>query len=231
MKYKLYNDDCLEVMKLIPDKSIDMILCDLPYGTSSSTWDKPINLKSLWEQYKRIISNTGSIVLFASGQFIPKLLNSNLSWYKYRWIWVKNHSTNFVHAKNRPMSKTEDVLVFSHAPMGHKSQLGLRRMKYNPQGLIACTETVKAGKSKFGGIMTKRPSHKQEYTREYINYPTDILTGFAEKTPSKKFHTSEKPIPLLEFLIKSYTDEGMTVLDNCMGSGTTGVACVNTNRN
>ena len=227
---QLYNGDCLEVMKQIPDKSVDLILCDLPFGTTASNWDKIIPAKKLWERYEALISNVGSIVLFASGQFMPYLLTSNLALFKYQWVWVKNRSTNFVHAKNRPMTKCEYILVFSKAPMGHISQLGDKRMVYNPQGLIPCQQIQHASKNRFGTTTGKRPSHKSEYIREYINYPSDVLLNFSEAVGTKKLHTNEKPINLLEYLIKTYTNEGDTVLDNCMGSGSTGVACVNTGR-
>ena len=229
-KIILKRGDCLELMKDIPDKSIDMILCDLPYGTTASNWDKIIPAEELWKQYDRIITDTGSVLLFASGVFEPRVMLSNIENYKYKWVWVKNNSTNFVHSKNRPMTKHESILVFSKAPMGHLSQLGDKRMTYNPQGLVPINKTIKAGKSKFGTIAGVRPSHKEEYNVEFTNYPTDVLMDYPEVPSNKKLHTNEKPVPLLEFLIKTYTDEGSTVLDNCMGSGSTGVACVNTNR-
>lgn len=234
MSIELYKGDCLEVMKSIPDKSVDMILCDLPYGVTASKWDKIIPSSELWEAYERIISDVGSVVLFASGQFMPYLLSSNLPLYKYLWVWVKNNSTNFVHAKNRPMTKCEYILVFSKAPMGHISQLGDKRMVYNPQGLIECHKEIKQGKGRFGTVAGERPSHfakEDVFVREFTNYPTDVLTNFSDVPTNKKIHTNEKPVALLEYLIKTYTQEGDTVLDNCMGSGSTGVACVNTNRN
>ena len=128
------------------------------------------------------------------------------------------------------MTKHESILVFSKAPMGHISQLGDKRMTYNPQGLIAVNKTIKAGKGRFGTVAGVRPSHKSEFVREYTNYPTDILLDFPEPSANEKVHTNEKPIALLEYLIKTYTNEGDIVLDNCMGSGSTCVAAVNTNR-
>jgi site-specific DNA-methyltransferase (adenine-specific) len=218
-------------MKDIPDKSIDMILCDLPYGTTASEWDKLIPSDKLWEQYNRIIKDNGSVLLFANGLFEPRAMLSNLKDYKYKWVWIKNNSTNFVHAKNRPLTKHEDILVFSKAPMGHISQLGTKRMKYNPQGLIRVDKTIKAGKGRFGTVAGIRPSHKEEFIREYTNYPNDVLLNFPEVSAGKKMHTNEKPVALLEYLIKTYTNKNDVVLDNCMGSGSTGVACINTNRN
>lgn len=230
-KYSLLQGDCLTILPQIPSTSIDLVLCDLPYGTTASTWDKAIPMDRLWEQYKRLIKPNGVIVLFASGIFVPRVILTNLPWYKYMWIWVKSNSGNFVHAKNRPLTKHEQILVFSPAPMGHKSQLGDKRMTYNPQGLIPCHQTIKAGKGRFGTVAGVRPSQKTEFEREYTNYPTDVLMEFPEVAASKKLHTNEKPIPLLEYLIKTYTDEGALVLDNCMGSGSCGIACQNTNRN
>ena len=229
----LRHGDCLEIMKDIEDKSVDMILWDLPYGTIASKWDKHIPSNKLWEQYKRLIKDNGAIVLFSSGSFTPRLMLSNIENYKYKYVWIKTNSTNFVHAKNRPMTKHEDICVFSKAPMGHVTQLGDRRMVYNPQGLIQCNQIQKQGKARFGTIAGERPSHLNEndtFIREFTNYPTDVITEYKDLPPNKKLHTSEKPVPLLEYLIKTYTTEGETVLDNCMGSGSTGVACVNTNR-
>lgn len=230
MSVTLHNGDCLEVMKTIPNKSVNLVLCDLPYGTTASNWDKLIPADKLWKEYKRILKDNGSVLLFASGQFVPYVMLSNLGEYKYTWIWIKNNSTNFVHAKNRPMTKHEQILVFSPAPMGHKSQLGDKRMVYNPQGLVKVDKTIKAGKGRFGTVAGVRPSHKAEFQREFTGYPTDVLVDFPEVPSNKKLHTNEKPIELLEYLVRTYTEEGDIVLDNCMGSGSTGVACVNTNR-
>lgn len=221
------NMDCLVGMKQIPDKSVNLILCDLPYGTTSSKWDKLIPADKLWKEYERIITDNGVILLFASGSFVPKVMMSNIDLYKYSWVWVKNNSTNFVHAKNRPMTKHELILVFSKAPMGHKSQLGNRRMTYNPQGLVPCQQIKKQGKGRFGTVAGNRPSQLKEeesFVREWTNYPCDVITDFVDLPPNRKLHTNEKPVPLLEYLIKTYSNEGDTVLDNCMGSGTTGMA-------
>lgn len=229
MDNKLYNQDCMEVLPQLEDKSVDMILCDLPYGTTASKWDKILPMDKLWEQYWRLLKPNGSVVLFASGQFVPRLMMTALDFYKYMWIWIKRNGTNFVHAKNRPLTKHECILVFSKAPMGHKSLLGNNRMTYNPQGIIDCHKEYQSGKNKFGTIAYVRPSHKKTVEREYTNYPSDILMDFPKDKPS--LHTNQKPVALLEYLIKTYTNEGDTVLDNCMGVGSTGVACVRTNRN
>jgi site-specific DNA-methyltransferase (adenine-specific) len=231
LKNKVICGDCLEVMKDIPDKSIDMILCDLPYGTTACKWDSILPQDRLWDEYKRIISDVGSVVLFCSGQFTPYLMASNLEMFKYKYVWVKQNTTNFVHAKNRPMTEHEDILIFSKAPMGHISQLGERRMIYNPQGLTEINKDIKLGNGRFGTVAGKRPSHKEVFKRTHTGYPTDILWQFNEVATNKKLHTSEKPIPLLEYLIKTYTNEGDLVLDNCIGSGTTAIASIRTKRN
>lgn len=218
-------------MEDIPDKSIQLVLVDLPYGTTASNWDKEIPVDKLWKHYNRIIKSNGTFLFFANGIFTPRVMASNLKDYKYRWVWIKKNSTNFVHAKNRPMTKSEDILVFSKGSMGHASQLGEKRMIYNPQGIIPVNKIRKNGKANFTNTLAgKRPSHKDEFIVEYTNYPTDILMDYPEVTPQLKQHPNEKPIKLLEFLIKTYSNEGDTVLDNCMGSGTCGVACKNTNR-
>lgn len=228
---KIYCCDCLKGMQAIPDKSIDMILCDLPYGTTACKWDSIIPQKELWNNYKRVISDNASIILFSSGRFTPYLMASNLKMFKYKYVWLKNNTTNFVHAKNRPLTEHEDILVFSKAPMGHKSQLGDKRMEYNPQGLIEINKVIKAGRGRFGTVAGIRPSHRKEFKRTHTSYPTDVLTGFPEPSANCKQHTSQKPIALCKYLIKTYTNEGDIVLDNCMGSGTTAVACKKLNRN
>ena len=229
---KVILGDCLEVMKDIPDGSVDCVICDPPYGTTASNWDKALPMSKVWEHYQRVLKPTGTVVLFANGIFTPRVMASNLDQYKYRWVWIKKNSTNFVHAKNRPMTKSEDILVFSKGAMGHVSQLGNKRMTYNPQGIIPVNKVRKNGKANFTNTLAgKRPSHKDEFVVEYTNYPTDILEEFPEVSPARKLHTNEKPVALLEYLIRTYTNENETVLDNCMGSGSTGVACINTNRN
>ena len=215
-------------MKDIPDESVDMILCDLPYGTTACKWDSIIPFEILWKHYNRVIKNNGVICLFGSEPFSTHLRTSQIDNYKYDWIWVKSNGScsGFVHAKNMPLKKHEIISVFSKAPIGHISLLKERRMKYNPQGL-SYKPTKEISKKKFGNTVGKRPSQVEEYTREYINYPVSILNFDSEKG----LHPTQKPVPLLEYLIKTYTNENETVLDNCMGSGSTGVACVHTNRN
>jgi len=222
VKTKLLQGDCLELMKDVPDKSIDMILCDLPYGTTECKWDMLIDLKLLWKEYERIIKDTGMIILFSGEPFTTTLINSNLKLFKYDWIWVKNNSTGFLNAKVRPMKKHENIIVFSKSPITSTSN----NTTYNAQGLLETNKT----KTNFSTESTgERKSRKTgtTYTQKFTNYPNSILNFNYDK---QKLHPTQKPVALFEYLIKTYTNEGELVLDNCMGSGTTGVACVNLNR-
>ena len=231
MDTKLLHGDCLEVMKEIPDKSIDMILCDLPYGTTACKWDTPIDLSELWIQYKRVIKDGRAIVLFASQPFTSKLVSSNFGWFKYSWVWMKNRATGHVHAKNKPMKIHEDVCVFSNGVTIHEGQ-SINRMVYYPQGLEKMPKgTPRRTRHDSGDdtVMSARKSHKPtEYT--HTGYPVSVVQ-FQIEMNDKRFHPTQKPVALCEYLIKTYTNKGETVLDNTMGSGSTGVACVNTNRN
>ena len=209
---KLIHGDCLQEMKNIPDKSIDMILCDLPYGTTQNKWDSIIPLEQLWEQYKRIIKDNGAILLFGSQPFTTILNYSNISNYRYEWIWIKNNSTGFQLANKRPLKKHEVISVF------YKKQ-----PTYNPQGLIEYNKTNKRGS--MGENWSEMNSNN--YIQKWTNYPTQILEYKHDK---QKLHPTQKPVALLEYLIKTYSNECEVVLDNCMGSGSTGVACINTNR-
>ena len=152
---------------------------------------------------------------------------SNIEEFRYDWIWTKSQAADFVHAKNRPMKNYEIISAFCQYPMGHKSQLGDKRMPYNPQGLVPCHK-VKNGKNKFGTNIGKRPSQVDEYIAEFTNYPNAVI--HFDQT-GKKLHPTQKPVELLRYLIRTYTDEGMLVLDNCMGSGSTAVACLKEKRN
>lgn len=339
---ELYNEDCIEGMKRLADNSVDMILTDLPYNLTSCKWDlTPINLEEMWVQFKRILKPCCSAVLFASGRFVYKLVSSNVEQFKYKWIWVKNAPTFFIHAKNAPMRKFEEILVFSDGSINHVS-CSAKRMKYNPQGLVDCI-SLKDNKGKvtgvqvtgrlvrhdggykangelkhsqlsspivaknsnradsiigerpsravgttfvreatgyptdvlefeelpdtrfihttdkasdvcvqggalkgnwrdranwersgrlkaFGEVFGARPSHVDWYIQEQTGYPSDVLS-FKVPASTKKLHPSQKPVDLLEFLIRTYTDEGETVLDATMGSGSTGVAAIQAKRN
>ena len=215
---KIYNEDCLEGMKRIDDKSIDMILCDLPYGTTQNKWDSVIPLDELWKEYKRIIKDNGVIVLTSQGIFTAKLMLSNEKWFKYKLVWVKSKATNFLNAKKQPLRKHEDICVFYN-----------KQPQYNPQ--MTEGEPYDKGVRKnqlTGSYGDFNPVHVKS---EGMRYPTDVVYFKTAESEGKVYHSTQKPVALFEYLIKTYTDEGETVLDNCIGSGTTAVACLNTNRN
>lgn len=221
---KIYNMDCIEGMKEISDKSVHMILTDLPYEMIGSSWDKIIPMEELWEQFLRVITDDGAIVLTASGTFATKLLLSNPEMFRYKWIWNKNSAGNFVNAKNRPLTSFEEVLVFS------KSQAinGIdNKMKYNPQGLKRVNKQAKGTAGKSDTYYGKRKGDKDVYVQEYTNYPKDVLTFPVVR---KGVHISQKPVSLFSYLIKTYTNKGEVVLDATMGSGTTAVSCIETDR-
>jgi DNA modification methylase len=208
----VYNEDCLEGMNRIEDKSIDMILCDLPYGTTACKWDTIIPLDVLWKEYERIIKDNGAIVLTASQPFTTILINSNIKLFKYCWVWEKEQSVNFLMAKKQPLKVHEDICVF------YKKQC-----IYNPQ--MTMGKSYISGKGDSGEVTgkVKKIQTKNTGTR----YPKSIIRFNRERG----LHPTQKPVSLFEYLIKTYTNEGDLVLDNCMGSGTTAIACMNTNRN
>jgi site-specific DNA-methyltransferase (adenine-specific) len=217
-KIELIQGDCLEKMKDIPDKSIDMILCDLPYGTTACKWDTIIPFEPLWEQYKRIIKDNGAIVLTASQPFTSALVMSNIKMFKYEWIWEKTIGTNFALVKKQPSKKHENILVF------YKKQ-----PKYNPimttgKPYIDVRKKVRKSVGVWGGGTMDRTPINNTGTR----YPSTIQV-FSNGN-NKSLHPTQKPVALFEYLIKTYTNEGDLVLDNCMGSFTTAIACLNTKR-
>lgn len=218
---KIYNQNCLDGMKEINDKSIDMILCDLPYGTTQNKWDSVIPLDELWQHYERIIKDNGCIALFSQTPFDKVLGCSNLKLLKYEWIWKKNKATGFLNSKKMPLKEHENILVFYK-----------KLPTYNPQGLIKKEKPTinkgNRGKKQQGAGGTNYGKATKDAIQEYENYPKDILEF---PVVMKPIHPTEKPVDLCEYLIKTYTDEGELVLDNCMGSGTTAIACLNTNRN
>ena len=218
--------DCLEGMKYIDDKSIDMILCDLPYGKTACKWDKIIPFEPLWEQYKRIIKDNGAIVLFGSQPFTSMLIMSNLKWFKYEWIWKKNTGSGFATAKYMPMKYHEHILVFGRGrinyypiPTKRNSEESINRSKY---AMNVCKDNTS------NHIPMKR--FKTIYDSE-TKSPESVLEFKSVPNARNKIHPTQKPIALFEYLIRTYTNEGEIVLDNCIGSGTTAIACINTNRN
>lgn len=231
----LYHGDCLHEMEKIPDQSVELILCDLPYGTTKCKWDSIIPLAPLWEQYKRIITKTGSIVLFADQPFTSMLVCSNIDWFKFEFLWKKDKSTGFLLANYRPMKSTEDILVFSPAGAAAASK-NTGNMTYNPQGLIPKKVQKKNNEKRLGKMLNQKHHlgennkllKETSYTQEFTNYPNEILEFKGE---NHTIHPTQKPVPLCEYLIRTFSNEGETVLDNTMGSGTTGVAAMNCNRN
>lgn len=218
--------DCLDRMKEIPAGSVDMICTDLPYGTTACKWDAVIPFEPLWAEYKRIVKPRGAIVLTAAQPFTTALIASNLAMFKYCWIWEKSKPTDFFNAKLKPLKAHEEICVFSAGATANGSE---RNMAYYPQGLEVCGQVVK-GNRKGGDSdehRLQRKSHKEKYVREFSGYPRSVLQFASE---SKPVHGTQKPVPLMEYLIETYTLEGETVLDNTMGSGSTGVACINTGR-
>lgn len=209
MNFDLMRGECLELMRGLPSASVDMILCDLPYGTTQNKWDTVITLTDLWIEYERICS--GVIVLTASQPFTSALVMSRPHWFRYAWVWEKSSATGHLNAKRMPMRLHEDVLVFSKNPA-----------PYRPQGLTPFNKVTRRGSngSNFG-------ASGAENFQEFTNYPRSILRF---PNDSKPVHPTQKPVALMEYLIRTYTNEGDTVLDNCMGSGTTGVACARTCR-
>lgn len=210
--------DCLELMQNIPAKSVDMILCDLPYGTTACKWDTIIPFEPLWAQYKRIIKDNGAIVLFGSQPFTSALVMSNPKWFKYELIWEKPNPSNPMLAKKQTLKNHENILLF------YKNQC-----TFNPQMELRLEKDKRSQVEKELGIFKhtgqKRiiPNAMGEY-----KYPMSVRKFNREQTG---FHPTQKPVALFEYLIKTYTNEGETVLDNCAGSGTTAIACLNTNRN
>ena len=216
----LYQGDCLIQMKKIPDKSIDLILCDLPYGVSDCKWDIALPFPELWEQYRRVIKDNGATVLFSIQPFTTALIHSNRKDFRYCWYWKKNNVTGFAFARYQPMRCIEDICVFyKKAPT------------YNPQGLVKLKKPVHR-KGAQTTTVYKGSTLSKDTTQFYGNYPRHLLEFANDATDARKrLHPTQKPVALLEYLIKTYTNEGQTVLDNCMGSGSTGVAAKHTGRN
>ena len=209
----LYKGDCLEEMKKIPDGSVDLVLTDPPYGTTRNKWDNIIPLEEMWESYKRVIAPHGAIVLHAQEPFTSMLIMSNLEMFKYKWIWNKKQVSGFLNAKKQPLRNCEDICVFYSKQCVYNPQMRKGKMQMKNTG----------GASTNYNDFVAMPKMSDEY------YPTMLLDF-----PLQRFkggHPTQKPVALLEYLIRTYTNEGDTVLDFTMGSGSTGVACVNTNRN
>lgn len=210
----LYNNDCLKILPTLSDHSVDMILADLPFGTTKNQWDHIIPMDQLWEQYKRLLKVGGVVALFGDEPFSSKLRLSNPKWYRYDWYWTKNKATGFLNANRMPLKRVETISIFYPKLPLYNPQ---KEIGYKPYTSMTGFKTKNYGK--FKNIETVNDGSR---------YPTNVLTF---NKVSKTIHPTQKPVDLLEYLIKTYTNEGMTVLDNVMGSGSTGVACKNLNRN
>lgn len=220
MDINLMLGDCLERMKEIPDGSVDMVLCDLPYGTTACKWDSIIPFEALWAEYRRIAKPNAAIVLTAAQPFTTALIASNYQMFHHAWVWDKRFAANFPQAKRQPLRVHEDVLVFGRTP------------KYYPQ-MSKRDTPIKKGANKgaavFGGVSGLG---RVDYDGKiYDEKCPETIIEFSSRAEKRGLHPTQKPVALMEYLMRTYTNEGDTVLDNCMGSGTTGVACVNTNRN
>ena len=219
---KVYNEDCLEGMKRIPNESIDMILCDLPYEKTKNKWDTMIPFKPLWEQYERVIKPTGAIVLFGQDKFTAKLMLSNEKLHRYNLIWDKVMTSGFLNANKMPLRSHEDICVFYK-----------KLPTYNPQKVIGKKNHSRGGQN---GVVKNNKNYGDYAHKDNsdelgsLKHPKSILT-FAKPHASACIHPTQKSVELCEWLIKTYTNEGETVLDNCMGGFTTAVACIKTNRN
>ena len=218
---RIYNEDCLEGMKKIDDHSIDCIICDLPYNITSMSWDSLIPFDKLWEQYNRIIKPNGNIILFSSGMFTFELIKSNMKNFKYRLIWKKNVPTGMASSKYRPMKYFEEICVFNYGKAKYnpimKERVGLKKACYNYNHYCGKNNHLNLG---------KKP---KKYDPNYVQ-PSDVLEFNVVPNRNKKLHPTQKPVDLTEWLIKTYTNEGDIVLDNCTGSGTTAIAAMNTGR-
>lgn len=224
---KIYNEDCLEGMKKIPDGSVDCVICDLPYGTTKNPWDSVISLEDLWGGYRRIVKPSGAIVLFSQMPFTAILASSNLEMLKYEIIWEKEMGTGFLNCKFAPMKKHENILVFSQSSACFVRDKR-NAMVYNPQMITGCTSYI----SKRGNGGSKNYDYKHFKSGTTVNngerYPNDIVFCGRDK---EKIHPTQKPVALIQYLIRTYSNEGDTILDNCMGSGTTAIAAIREKRN
>lgn len=224
----IIHDDCLEIMKQIHSNSIDMILCDLPYNMTRTKWDIPIPLDKLWLQYERIIKDTGAIVLTASQPFTSLLISSNLKLFKYNWVWEKSRGSNCVHSKFQPLKVHEDICVFSKAPAAQNKKW---QMNYFP--ILAKGKPYNKGltDNEYNVLQTSQYKKYDGNNETGNRFPRSVIYFNSDSDGKERgLHPTQKPIKLLEYLIKTYTKEKDIVLDNCMGSGSTPIACINTNR-
>ena len=227
-KKEILLGDCLELMKYIPSGSIDMVLADLPYGVTAMKWDKIIPMDKLWEQYERIIKPNGAIVLFAQGVFTHKLALSNEKLYRYQWVWVKNQPSGITTANIRPMRNHEDILIFYKKQPTYNKQLV--KSKITDRKTDVSNGKLTSQYSATNGMrQLKKKDNPENIMRTFVN-PRTVVEYNIPPMSKGRLHQNQKPVDLLEMLIKTYTNEGDLVLDNTAGSGTTAIACLNTNR-
>lgn len=227
----LIHGDCIIEMKSIKSASIDMILCDLPYGTTACYWDVVIPFDELWYQYKRLIKSNGAIVLTASQPFTSALVMSNPSMFRASWIYKKRCASNFAQAKYAPMKEHEDVLVFGKNRVNYYPIKEARIGSGSERAKYAYSDKSRHKCGDFVGNIKGLFDADNDSGNDVLRYPSSVQEFNNRATGDRGFHPTQKPVSLMEYLIKTYTIEGDTVLDNCMGSGTTGVACKNLNRN
>lgn len=218
---RIENGDCLEILPNIPGGSVDLILCDLPYGVTSCKWDSIISLEPLWAEYKRILKPSGAIVLTASQPFTSALVTSNPEMFKYEYTWVKSKPSGFQNAKRMPMKKHESVLVFYR-----------EQPTYNQQNLVKLEKPITSGRARLNNDIQHNlgVAGNLEHKTTHTGWQDSVL-NFANPSGRGHLHPTQKPVPLMEYLVKTYSNEGDLVLDNCAGSGTTAIACINTKRN
>jgi site-specific DNA-methyltransferase (adenine-specific) len=223
---KIYLGDCLELMPNIEDKSIDMILCDLPYGTTACSWDVVIPFEPLWKSYKRIIKDNGAIVLTGSQPFTSMLVMSNLEMFKYEWIWHKNSGTGFAVSKYQPMRYHESILVFAKSKTNY---FPIKSERYSIGSKMRNKYKMNVGNENTSHHVPMKKIIKK-YDSE-TKSPESVICIKSVNNSIGKLHSTEKPVELFEYLIRTYTNENDLVLDNCIGSGTTAIACIKSNRN
>lgn len=235
----IYNEDCLIGMQRIPDGSIDAIICDLPYGTTDCSWDSIIPLDNLWCHYERILTEKGTVVLFAQQPFSSILVSSNIKLFRHSLTWIKDKCSNFIASRYQPPKFTEDILVFSNGNFVHNAKI---RATYNPQmvnvGFAREVEKETPTKMSDGFSLTQvrdRPVNKKTllfgYKKDpYTQFPKNYVYYTVPHKKSERFHPTQKPVELIRYLVRTYTNEGDVILDNCIGSGTTAIACIKEKR-
>lgn len=215
---KIFNQDCLEGMNIVEDGVVDLILCDLPYGTTQCSWDSIIPLEQLWEQYNRVLKENGAVVLTSAQPFTSILIGSNLKDFKYCWVWEKSKATGYLNSKKQPLRAHEDICIFYRKPPVYNPQM-IQGEPYNKGKALRNTDVY----GKQVATLVENKTGKR--------YPRTVVYFKTAESEGKVIHPTQKPIALFEYLIKTYTNPGALVLDNCIGSGTTAIACILTNRN